>query len=179
MASGGLDGKVIVRNARSGKALAELRHNDGVLAIAYGGTAQTGVLLVSADLKGIAKVWDARTLKLRREVNSYSAALNATRASRDSRFLVTAGADLLIWDIQTGARLQAQSRPGGLYAASMSANGQMIAIGGPGGFVALLDCDVCVPLEKLMKLATERSPREFTEQERKDFVENGSQGGRP
>jgi WD40 repeat protein len=179
LASGGLDGKVIVRNARSGETLAELRHNDGVLAIAYGGTAQTGVLLVSADLKGIAKVWDARTLKLRREVNSYSAALNATALSRDSRFLVTAGADLLIWDIETGARLQALSRPGGLYAASMSANGQMIAIGGPGGFVALLDCDVCVPLEQLMKLATERSPREFTEQERKDFVENGSQGGRP
>ena len=29
----------------------------------------------------------------------------------------------------------------------MSADGQMIAIGGPGGFVALLDCDVCVPLD--------------------------------
>jgi hypothetical protein len=82
---------------------------------------------VSADLKGIAKVWDARTLKLRREVNSYSAALNATALSRDSRFLVTAGADLLIWDIETGARLQALSRPGGLYAASMSAGGQTIA----------------------------------------------------
>ena len=94
LATGGLDGKVIVRDARSGETLAELRHNDGVLAIAYGGTAQTGVLLVSADLKGIAKVWDARTFKLRREVNSYSAALNATALSRDSRFLVTAGDDL-------------------------------------------------------------------------------------
>jgi WD40 repeat protein len=174
LAAGSLDGNVTIRNAKSGETLAQLHHADGVLAIAYGGTAQTGVLLVSADLKGIAKVWDARTFALRREVNSYSAALNATALSRDSRFLVTAGADLLIWDIETGARIQALSRPGGLYAASMSADGQTIAVGGVGGFVGLIDCDVCVSLDKLMKLATERSPREFTPQERKDFFGNGS-----
>ena len=73
----------------------------------------------------------------------------------------------------TGARLQALSGPGSLFATSISADGRIIAVGGARGFVAVLDCDVCLPMDGLMKLATERSPRELTEQERKDILGAG------
>ena len=125
-------------------------------------------------MSGIAKVWDARTFALRRELKSYSAALNGTAFSRDSRFLVTAGDDLWIWETETGARLRAPLGRGSLYATSMSANGRIIAVGGADGFLGLFDCDVCLPMDGLVRLAKERAPRELTDRERKDFLGTGS-----
>jgi WD40 repeat protein len=121
------------------------------------------------DLSGIAKVWDPTTFALRREIRSYSAPLNTTAFSRDGRFLVTAGKDLSIWEADTGARMQLIADHGNLYAAAMSANGRRIAVGGRGGFLALLDCDVCVPMDQLLQRGAERPPRELTSQERKDL----------
>jgi WD40 repeat protein len=163
-------GGVIIWNPQTGARLTQLNHERGVLAVAYGGTAGGDILLASVDLTGIAKVWNARTFALRRELKSYSSELNGTAFSRDSRFLVTAGDDLSIWETETGARLRALTGRGSLYATSMSADGRIIAAGGAHGFVSLLNCDVCVPIDALVKLATDRSPRDFTEQERKDFL---------
>lgn len=174
LATAGLDGSIVIWNAQTGERLIQRSHESGVLSIAYGGMTGGDVLLASVDLNGIAKVWDARTLALRREIKSYSAALNGTAFSRDGRFLVTAGDDLSIWETATGARLRALSGRGSLYATSISANGRMIAVGGARGFVGILDCGVCLPMEGLMKLAADRSPRELTEQERRDFLVTGT-----
>jgi hypothetical protein len=54
---------------------------------------------------------------------------------------------LLIWETQTGARLPGLAQHGNLNAAWMSADGRVIA-NGAGGFVGLLDCDVCVPMKR-------------------------------
>jgi hypothetical protein len=178
LATAGLDGSIVIWDARTDERLIQRDHERGVLAIAYGGDDS----LASVDLDGIARVWDTRTFTLRREIKSYSelvsvdkrllpgrAALNGTALSRDGRFLVTAGDDLSIWETVTGARLQALSGLGTLFATSISADGRTIAVGGAGGFVAVLDCEVCVPMDGLLALASERSPRQLTEQERKDF----------
>ena len=123
LATGGLDGSIVIWSTETGKRLTTLRHKDRVLAIAYGGGAGQDIQLASVDEKGIAKVWDAHTFALRRELKSYNAALFATAFSRDGRFLVTAGDDLSIWETASGARLPAISGRGKLFAASIRCGG--------------------------------------------------------
>ena len=53
-------------------------------------------------------------------------------------------------------------------------DGRVIAVGGGKGLLGLFPCDVCVSMDALLKLAAERSPRDLTEQERKDLFETGS-----
>jgi hypothetical protein len=183
LATAGLDGRVVIWNARTAERLFERSHESGILAIAYGGMTGGILSLASVDLNGIAKVWDARTFELRREIKSYGVltasdrglgsapgALNGTAFSQDGRFLVTAGADLSIWETATGARLRVLSGRGGLFATSIRGDSRVIAVGGAGGFVGIFDCEVCLPMAGLVKLATDRSPRQLTEQERKDFL---------
>jgi WD40 repeat protein len=168
VATAGLDGSVVIWDARTGARLTTLRHKAGVLALSYA-AAGSDVLLASVDLEGVVKVWDARTFVERREVRSYGA-INSTAFSRDGRFLVTAGAELFIWETATGARMRALSGRGSLFAASISADGRRLAAGGARGFLGVLDCEVCVPLEGLMALTVEHVPSELTDQERRDFL---------
>jgi len=170
LATAGLDGSVVIWRPGTGERLATLRHDEPVLALAYGGGDGRDPSLASVDASGIARLWDPDTYELRREIRSYSAPLNTTAFSRDGRFLVTAGKDLSVWEADTGARMQLIADHGNLYAAAISADGRRIAVGGRGGFLALLDCDVCVPMDQLVRRAAEGPPRELTPQERKDFL---------
>ena len=174
---------MVIWDARTAERLFERSHESSILAIAYGGTTGGLLSLASVDSHGIAKVWDAQTFALRREIKSYGVltasdralgsapgALNGTAFSQDGRFLVTAGTDLSIWEAATGARLRVLSGHGGLFATSIRGDSRVIAVGGAGGFVGIFDCEVCLPMDELVKLATARAPRELTEQERKDIL---------
>jgi WD40 repeat protein len=114
-------------------------------------------------------VWDARTFQQRREIRSYGI-VNSTAFSRDGRFLVTAGDGASIWETATGARLQVLPNHGNLFAVSTTADGRKSAVAGKDGFVAMFECEVCVPIEGLLQLAAKRSPRHLTAQERSDFL---------
>ncbi len=169
VASGAQDGTVAIWNAETGARERTLTHDARVLAVAYGGAAGSA-RLASVDENGIAKLWDAGTYDLQREIRTYTGALYSAALSNDGRFLVTAGSELVLWETQTGARMQIIGGQQPIYAVSMSADGRFIAAAGKGGFLRIFDCDLCVGRDALLTLANGRPPRELTPRERQDFA---------
>ncbi|MGC4081041.1 MAG: hypothetical protein QM736_02755 [Vicinamibacterales bacterium] len=180
-ASAAQDGSVAIWNATTGARERTLTHDYKVLALAYGGMVGGNPLLATVDENGVVKLWDARTYELRREIRTYTGALFSAALSQDGRFLVTAGTELVLWETETGARMQIIGKQDPLYAVAMSRNGLSIATAGKGGFLRIFDCDICVGAEGLLELANGRPPRTLTERERQDFLidmpESGSTGG--
>ena len=169
-ASGAQDGTVAIWNAETGARERTVVHDYRVLALAYGGAASGEALLATVDENGVAKLWDATTFELRREIRTYTGALYSVALSRDGRFLVTSGKELSLWETQTGARMPIIPASEPLFAVAMSGDGRTIAAAGKGGVVKLFDCDLCVDLDGLLALVNGRPPRVLTEQERKDFL---------
>lgn len=170
-ASAAQDGTVAIWNATTGARERTLSHDFRVLALAYGGSPGGEALLATVDENGVAKLWDAATYSLRRELRTYTGALYAAALSRDGRFLVTAGTELALWETQTGAKMQVIASHDPLYAVAMSGDGRAIAAAGQGGFLQIFDCDICTGWDNLLALAESRPPRDLTEQERKELIE--------
>jgi WD40 repeat protein len=106
-----------LRSARTGRVVAHL-HDEGIHSFAF---SPDGKLLASGSFDRTARIWDARTGKLRRALQHTGYVL-AERFSSDGGSLVTSSADgaAYLWDVATGQR-------------------QLLLVGGPGAVGAVND----------------------------------------
>lgn len=122
----------------------------------------------------IARVWDAATGLLVAEL-PHEAPVSAVRFSPDGQLLVTAsGEALTIWDMASGRRLaELPGHEGPVVTVDFSPDGSMIASGGDDGTIRVQRCEVCAPIDELLRLARERVTRELTPAERARFLHEG------
>jgi WD40 repeat protein len=96
--------------------------------------------------------------------------------SPDGQFVVTAGDDgaARVWDATNGTQVEAFPAGGPLWSASFSRDGTRIATVRKDGLLQIFACDLCIPLDHLLKLARSRVTRELTTEERNAFVPVGA-----
>jgi WD40 repeat protein/class 3 adenylate cyclase len=126
------------------------------------------------EFEGVARVWDARTGRLVAEF-PHDTEIWAVRFSPDGRLLVTAsGETVTVWDVASGQRLvELPGHEGPVLTVDFSPDGSLIASGGDDGTIRIQRCEVCAPLDQLLRLARERVTRDLTPAERARFLHEG------
>jgi WD40 repeat protein/HEAT repeat protein len=102
VASAGLDGKILLREALTGKQVAAPKgHEEGAYAVAF---APDGKTLVSAGADGVVRAWDLSTGKETRSFSGHKGKVAAVAFSRDGKRLASGGYDgvIILWDPLTG-----------------------------------------------------------------------------
>jgi WD40 repeat protein len=100
-------------------------------------------------------VWQRQrgSWRLQVELDGYRA-----RISPDGRFVFTQASDgLAAWDVSTGRLAHHFDRPRTILLAVFTQDGQSVVTVRPDD-AQVYSCDVCVPLDRLRRLATERVP---------------------
>jgi WD40 repeat protein len=87
-----------------------------------------GKLLVSASDNQAVKIWNAKTLKLVREIGGIQTAINQIDLSADGKTLLTVGNDfsVRIWDIETGKAAGVLPVGNAIVSASFNTDGTLI-----------------------------------------------------
>jgi WD40 repeat protein len=98
-------------------------------------------------------VWQLASKRLQAELDGYRA-----RFSPDGRFVFTRASDgLAAWDATTGRLADHFDEPRTILLAVFAQDGQSVVTVRPDG-AQVYACDVCVPLDRLRRLAAERVP---------------------
>ena len=125
--SAGLDNVARVWDARSGKALAELKgHSDSVVRASF---SPDGSRAVTASDDGTARVWDPGSGKSIAELKGHTAALRSAGFSPDGARVVTASLDhtARVWDARTGRSLAVlEGHTGPVNSAAFSPDGTRV-----------------------------------------------------
>ena len=98
--------------------------------------------------------------------------VSAVAFTGDGQFVLAGGQDgeVRAWDAATGQlATRLQGGGGGITALAADRTGATIIAGGQTGTYEL-GCEVCVPVDELVKLADERVTRELTDDERERFL---------
>jgi WD40 repeat protein len=115
------------------------------------------------------RVWDIRDWHLIRQLPSGTGSA-AAEFSHDGRMIVTAGADrsIRVWDTDTGKLIGIETPHADFVnSVEFSADDKSILSGSDDQSVKITPCPTCMPAGKLLSLATARSTRQLTPEERR------------
>jgi WD40 repeat protein/serine/threonine protein kinase len=110
LASGLLDGAVLLWDARTGRQLLELKGND--VTASSVALSPDGRSLASGSFDGTVRIWDARTGQQLLELKGHSAVVWSVAFSPDGSQLASGSSDktVRLWDAHTGQQLLALSK---------------------------------------------------------------------
>jgi WD40 repeat protein len=170
IASGTQDGAVMV--ARGTAPGVELASHDGpVFATEF---SPDGRRLATASGDKTVSIWDPATGQLLQTLRGHNGNVEGVAWVDDDR-LVSAGADAVrVWDWQRGVTLLTLPRPDGATQVAVTGDGPTIADYGIDTPVSVSNCDVCGSIDSVIALASQRTTRELTAAERRDFQVSGS-----
>jgi RNA polymerase sigma factor (sigma-70 family) len=145
LASGGRDGKVHLRDARTGRLLGSFQPGGSVKSLAF---SPDGRLVATASGNDLydgwvpeipghgATVWDVATRSRLVRLVGHAGGVNAVAFSPDGKLLATAGNDRTVrfWNPGTGTPLrQLPAQPGAVECLAFSPDGTRLAVGGQSG----------------------------------------------
>jgi WD40 repeat protein/class 3 adenylate cyclase len=140
IATGGDDGKAIVWDLASGKALLTLTGQEGpVRGVAF---SPDGARLATASLDGTACIWDAATGQLLQTLSGHAGYVVDVRFSPDGKRLLTGSNDTTakVWDVQTGEQLLTlKGHNSTIFGLDFSPDGTRIATGSADGTAKVWD----------------------------------------
>jgi WD40 repeat protein len=118
-----------------------------------------------------ARVWEIATGRLVAEL-PHAAPVSGVAFSPNGRFLVTGSGDApTIWDLESQRPLlQLFGHRGGVGPVDFSPDGSSIVSGGVDRSVRIWRCEVCAPIDEVLRLARTRVLRELTPAERSRFL---------
>ncbi|MGE5249614.1 MAG: hypothetical protein ACM3QS_05315 [Bacteroidota bacterium] len=165
LAAGYTDGHIVLWDPSTGKRVKILQgHTDAVEALAF---RADGQMLASSGDDGNIILWDMDPVRL----GDYQAPMSANgysmfglAFSSDGKYLFTGGADGTgtLWDLQDRhADFKTFGHTDRIYATAFSQDGQFLYSAGRDGTVRTF----VFTLEELLKLAGQRTTRDFTQQE--------------
>jgi len=138
--TGGDEGKAIVWDLASGKALLTLSGHEGpVRGVAF---SPDGVRLATASLDGTARVWDATTGQLLQTFSGHEGFLVGAIFSPDGKRLLTGSNDntAKVWDAQTGKELLTlRGHTSTIFGLDFSPDGKRIVTGSTDGSAKVWD----------------------------------------
>ncbi len=149
LAVGGATDAIVIRDARTGQALAQIPAGGGVMSLAW---SPDGRRLVSGHDSGEVKVWDGATGAAGMRLPVHTDEVRALSFSRDGRYLATGSWDKTarIIEISDGAvRLTLQVPGEGVYAVAFSPDGKTLATGAYDGAVRLWDAGTGAPISAM------------------------------
>ena len=175
MASGGVNGVLLLWDIRTGKSLGLLEEmmdyyilslafspDSMVLAVGHSYPAPDsrtididrarGMQLSTKEFIGTIRIWDVQTRELLCTLSGHVKGTECMAFSPDSKVLASGGWDgaLYLWDVQTGKQLKALPDTGALaLAVAFSPDGRTLATGGWDGIVRLWDAETGVLLKKM------------------------------
>lgn len=161
---------VQIWNSIDGKKTADLRgHSAAITGIV---PSPDGKFVLTASADKIARVWDANSGKLLHELRGHTDAVSRASFSPDGRFILTASNDKTarLWETATGKLIETlYGHTDILTGAAFSPDGKTILTAGD-NTARVYECDVCVPLDALLRLADARITRELMCEERVIFL---------
>lgn len=118
-----------------------------------------------------ARIWEVATGKQIAEL-PHAAPVYDVRFSPDGRFLVTgSGEGPTIWDVESQRPLvQLLGHSKTIFGVDFSPDGRSIVSGGEDGSIRIWHCEVCAPIDQLLRLARARVLRPLTDTERARFL---------
>ena len=135
-----------------------------------------GTLLATADAAGSVDVWD-RSGNQVAAMRGHRGPASAVRFRGDGEQLVSAGADgsVRVWNVQSGDPLMTfENSDGSATYLDVSPDGDTFVKSAEGTqAVRLLSCEVCGPLDAVMRLAHAREFRGLTPDEERRFAASG------
>jgi WD40 repeat protein/class 3 adenylate cyclase len=128
-------------------------------------------LVASGHGDRTARVWELATGRPVAELPHAGPVFDVS-FSPDRRFLVTASGDApTIWDLESLRPLvQLFGHTGGVITIDFSPDGSSILSGGEDRSIRIWRCEVCAPIEQVLRLARSRVLRELTPAERARFL---------
>jgi len=166
------DSTARIWNAATGELLHTLEGHRRALTSASFSPDSRLVVTTSSDTDG--RTWRVATGDLVQVLRGHLSLVTDAAFSPDSARIVTAGPETAgLWDTQSGlllARLNGHQRL--LTSASFARDGQRILTSSRDGTVRIFNCEVCLPLRKLVPIAEsrlERMGRELSPAERDEF----------
>ena len=124
-----------------------------------------GRFIITGSSDGTAQVWETATGVSIAELRGHTAAVYSASFSSDGKYLVTASVDgtARVWEATTGELIKVlQGQTDDLYSAAISPGNQFVVIGAFDGSAQVFACDVCRPIEELLRLARNRGTRKLT-----------------
>ena len=120
---------------------------------------------------GTARVWETATGRLIAEL-PHAGPVYDVGFSPDGNFLVTASGDApTIWDIDSQRPItQLFGHQAAVLTVDFSPDGSSIVSAGEDRLPRIWRCEVCAPIDELLKLARERAVRQLTPAERAKFL---------
>jgi WD40 repeat protein len=130
-----------------------------------------GALVALGYVDRTARVWELATGRLVAEL-AHAAPVLGVAFSPNGQFLVAASGDApTIWDLESQRPLvQLFGHSGGVAAVDFSPDGSSIVSGGVDRSIRIWRCEVCAPIDEVLRLARSRVLRELTPAERARFL---------
>ncbi len=132
-----------------------------------------GKYLASAGADSRIRVWSSHSWAPLYTLLGHSSAVWSTAFSPDSRWLVSASADdtLRVWSVDRWRDVAVLYGHQGIgLSARFSQNGTDIISSGRDGAVRIRACDVCVPADRLLRVAALHTTRALSEGERRQYL---------
>jgi WD40 repeat protein len=128
-------------------------------------------LVAVGHVDGAARVFEVATGRLVAEL-PHSGPVFDVGFSPDGRFLVTASSDSpTIWDLESQRPLvELFGHRAGVFAVDFSPDGASILSAGADQTIRIWRCEVCAPIDEVLRVARTRMLRELTPAERARFV---------
>ena len=138
----------------AGREVEEFPHGRAVVAVSFDGD---GKRLLTASADGTAKIWDTRSDHAPIVLRGHQTEVTDASFDPTGRWVVTASLDRTarVWDAQTGQEIERFYHPAEVIAATF--DGDLHVVTRAGDFRArVFDCETCVPLDGLVRLARSR-----------------------
>lgn len=133
------DFNIEVRSLAGGRAGPDLHGHEATITAAS--FSPDGTAIVTASKDGTARIWDARSGRMRHLLSGHDWHVVAAEFSRDGRRVLTAASDMTarIWDAASGREVARLGHQGVVTSARFSADGSRIVTTAWDGFVRLWD----------------------------------------
>ncbi len=165
------DGTARVWAAEDGAQRLSLRA-DGPLAHAV--PSPDGRTVLTSGFDGSAALWDVSSGTRRAVLRGHTAPIQRGAFSADGRLALTASVDgsVRVWETSSGEPITELRGPDGMpvWSAAFSPDGRRIVAGNALGRVRLFACEVCLPVDDLLRLARSRVVRALSAQERHQYL---------